>query len=237
MKVYDLLKKWVKNEMQEVLRAKGAFILTLIIAIGIAYYISSWRYGGIIELYKTENEQLKETGPVPQAVKELETKIIDLQKIIIPISVAAPVDPISGKIKFGNITFETALCSNLDDALDLIKNKKYDLAISKAKKMDEYLPFYLGGIYVRFLINQAKEYNDEAAKQAKLILKEIPEDYKKNEIKKIYSFMVNYHLSKNNKKEAEDIAIKALNIWPEDEKLFQSFEEIFKYRPTISENE
>ncbi|MFZ5770986.1 MAG: hypothetical protein ACOY4W_06120 [Thermodesulfobacteriota bacterium] len=45
----EILKEWVKNEMEEVLRAKTAFIVTLIIASCIAYLAASWRYNGIIE--------------------------------------------------------------------------------------------------------------------------------------------------------------------------------------------
>ena len=51
--MFDWLKSWIKNDMQIVLRAKLAFTTTLILAFCLAYWAASWRYGGVIDSYKS----------------------------------------------------------------------------------------------------------------------------------------------------------------------------------------
>jgi hypothetical protein len=44
-----IIRNWIKTEMNIVLKAPGAFILTLIIAVSIAYFAAHWRYDRIID--------------------------------------------------------------------------------------------------------------------------------------------------------------------------------------------
>ena len=42
--MYEIFKEWIKTEMREVLKARFAFIFTLIIAFSLAYGAAYWRY-------------------------------------------------------------------------------------------------------------------------------------------------------------------------------------------------
>ncbi|KKL27433.1 hypothetical protein LCGC14_2385240, partial [marine sediment metagenome] len=52
---------------------------------------------------------------------------------------------------------------------------------------------------------------------------------KKHRTQDVYVFIIKYDLSKGRKKAAEDHALAALKLWPEDQKLNESFKAIFGY--------
>ena len=195
-----------------------------------------------IELLEEQVEKSEKIDAIPQVIEGLETKIIEIQKMIFPLATVTPIDLITGEIVFGQSFFiETNLTMDLLKALNLIHKKKYDLALSMAVEMDKYCEFYLGNYYIRFLVNQAKGYKDEAAKFADLILKKIPTEYKPSDhhqfnLKKVYEFKIDYSLSQSDKKQAEEANLKALELWPNEKKFIQLFEKNFGYKPTMLNN-
>ncbi|MBO1224208.1 MAG: hypothetical protein JYX80_07245 [Candidatus Scalindua sediminis] len=182
-----------------------------------------------IDLMEEQIKTLKDFGAVPDALRNLENKIISLEEKIIPLSVATKVDPITGRCQFGAMDSPTDLSQNFSEALVLIKDKKFDIALAKADEMGKLLPSFLGSTYIRFLVNKEKKFDDEAAKYARLILQKIPGD---NRTQDVYVFIIKYDLSKGRKKAAEDHALAALKLWPEDQKLNESFKAIFGYTPS-----
>ena len=68
--MFEAVRNWMKSDMNIVLQAKGAFILTLILAVVIAYFAASWRYDvlndaliikheGIIKKYEAGTQNLR----------------------------------------------------------------------------------------------------------------------------------------------------------------------------------
>jgi len=183
-----------------------------------------------IELLKEHVETLKDVGAVPKAVKRLQEQIESLQEQLRPLTLVTKVDPITGRGKMGVMSFGTTLTQDLTEAQDLLKEKKYDLALAKAAEMEEKLPNFLGATYIRFKVNKAKGYKNEAANHAQKLIEGLPKDKR---IKKVYTFLINYLLSQSKKKDAENLGINALQLWPDDNKLSKSFERVFGYKPSI----
>jgi tetratricopeptide (TPR) repeat protein len=183
-----------------------------------------------IDLLERENKRLSEEGPVPEAVKKLESQIQELRNQLRPLTMLTKIDQITGRCDMGRMSFGTILTTDFAEAQKLIEEKKFDLALAKADEMEKNLPDFVGATYVRFKVNQAKGYDDETASVAEELISRIPED---NRIEDVYVFLVNHYLRKNEKKKAEETSLKALNLWPEDEKLHESFEQVFGYKPSL----
>lgn len=183
-----------------------------------------------IDLLERENKRLSEEGPVPEAVKKLEGQIQELRNQLRPLTLVTKIDQITGRCKMGMMDFGTKLTKDFVEAQKLIEEKKYDLALAKADEMEEKLPDFVGATYVRFKVNQAKGYDDETASVAEKLISILPKD---NRIEDVYIFLINYYLRKNEKKKAEETSLKALTLWPEDEKLHESFEQVFGYKPSL----
>ena len=126
----------------------------------------------------------------------------------------------------------TELSSDFSQALKLVEEKKYDLALQKAEDMQERLPSFLGQHYVRFLVNKDKGYDDAAADNAAFLIKQRSTDKR---LPNVYMFLINYHLSKDRKAKAEELALEALEMWPENDVLAESFTKVFGYTPTMKE--
>ena len=184
-----------------------------------------------IDLLERENKRLSEEGPVPEAVKKLESQIKELRNQLRPLTMVTKIDQITGRCDMGMMSFGTILTTDFAEAQRLIEEKKFDLALAKSDEMEGKLPDFVGAIYVRFKVNQAKGYGNEAAIIAEELISKIPED---NRIEDVYVFLVNHYLMKKEKKKAEETSIKALTLWPKDEKLQESFEKVFGYKPALS---
>ena len=183
-----------------------------------------------IELLQEQVETLKTVGEVPDAVRDLESKIEDLQQQLRPLTLVTKIDPITGRCDSGMMSFGTELTEDLIEAQNLIKDKKYDIALAKAKAMEEKLPGFAGAPYIRFKVNEAKGYQDEAASDAHILIEALPEDKR---IQSVRLFLVNHLLSKGQKKEAEESCLKAIALCPDDDTLRNSFVQIFGYEPSI----
>jgi tetratricopeptide (TPR) repeat protein len=183
-----------------------------------------------IDLLERQVEQLSQVGAVPEAVNELKTEISDLKNQLLPLTVVTQVDPVTGRCKFGGMDSPTDLSRDLAKCLKLVEGKKYDLALSTADAMEKRLPSFLGSHYIRFLVNKEKNYTNEAASEAEILLKAESDDKR---FANVYVFLINHYLSQERKKQAEELALKALALWPEDKLLSDSFIKIFGYKPTI----
>ena len=183
-----------------------------------------------IELLKERVEILKDVGAVPKAVKRLQEQIESLQEQLRPLTLVTKVDPITGRAESGVMSFGTTLTQDLTEAQDLLKEKKYDLALAKAVEMEEKLPNFLGATYIRFKVNEVKGYKNEAAKHAQKLIEGLPKDQR---IQEVYIFLIDHLISQNKKKDAENLGINALQLWSDDKELSQSFERVFGYKPSI----
>ena len=185
-----------------------------------------------IDLLERQVQQLSDVGAVPEAVADLKSDFADLRDKLLPLTIVTQVDPVTGRCKFGGMDSPTDLSSDFTQALKLVEQKKYDLALQKAKDMEARLPSFLGPHYVRFLVNKEKGYADAAAENAAFLIKQNSPDKR---FSNVYVFLINHHLEKKEKPKAEELALQALDLWPEDETLAKSFTTIFGYTPTKEE--
>ena len=184
-----------------------------------------------IALLERQVEQLSDVGAVPQAVRHLAAKFDELRDKVSPLLAVTRFDPITGRMKFGGMDSPTDLSRAFSATLTLIKEKKYDIALAEADRLEELSPGFTGSTYLRYLVNKDKQFEDEAANLASSIVAEIPDDMR---IKEVYSYLANYHLRQGAKQEAEAVTLKALGPWPEDEVMKESFRKIFGYVPSRS---
>jgi len=226
----------------EAVRAKNVWkiilkftILTAVICSGIWGYF----YARMIDLknerialLEQQNKQLLEFGPVPKAVEELRTDLKDLESKLTPLLLAIPLDPLTGRASFGEgLSGPTKLTIMVNEALKLIEEKKYDLALKKAEEMENIYADFPGIIYVRFLVNKKKNYKNEMIIYGTTLLEKLPNDKR---LLPVYVDVVNLYLEKGKKKSAEDYALKAMQLAPEDKALKESFKEIFGYISSLS---
>ncbi len=183
-----------------------------------------------IDLLERQVELLSDVGAVPKAVAALQSDFSDLRDKLLPLTIVTQVDPVTGRCKFGGMDSPTELSTDFSQALKLVEEKKYDLALQKAEEMEKLLPSFLGSHYVRFLVNKDKGYADEAAAEAEILIENGSADER---LSNVYVFLINHYLSKTQKSKAEELAIKALKLWPEDKALAESFTKVFGYTPTI----
>jgi len=184
-----------------------------------------------IDMLERENKRLAEEGPVPEAVKRLEEQIEELRNQLKPLTMVTKIDQITGRCDMGMMRFGTELTTDLAAAQKLIEEKKYDLALAKADEMEAKLPDFVGSVYLRFKIYQAKDFDVDAATAARSLISKLPEDKR---IEEVYVFLANHLLNKGKKREAEETCLKALALWPKDEKLLESFKRLFGYEPSIN---
>jgi len=114
----------------------------------------------------------------------------------------------------------------MNEALKLIDEKKYDLALKKAEEMENIYADFPGILYVRFLINKEKNYQNEMITYATALLEKLPNDKR---LLPIYSDVINFYLEKGERKVAEDYALKAIQLAPEDKAQKESFKKIFHF--------
>ena len=60
------------------------------------------------------------------------------------------------------------------------------------------------------------------------VIEKLPEDKR---ISKVYVALINHYLKRNAKVEAERLAARALQLWPTDQQLIESFKKVFGYLP------
>jgi tetratricopeptide (TPR) repeat protein len=178
-----------------------------------------------IHLLERENKRLTEEGPVPEAVKRLE-------KVLIPLALTFPMDPLNGRVTIGvgqeNATQITML---IIEAEELIKEKKFDLAVIKLDEIEEVFPGFPGTPYFRFLIEMDKENEKEAVVHAEQAIQNLPDDRR---ILSAYKYAVKVNIKVENKKKAEDLCLTAIKLDPDDNKLRDFFKSTFGYEPSIS---
>lgn len=185
-----------------------------------------------IALLERQNKQLSEVGAVPEAVKNLQTGIETLARQLAPLLAVTSVDPLTGRAKFGGMDSPTDLSRDMTVAMDLVTEKKYDLALQKADDMRKRYPDFVGADYIYFLVNKSKGFSDEMVKYGQTIIEKLPDDERMAEI---YVTIINYYLSSGRKRKAEDLAVQALRLLPKDQALKDSFKKVFGYLPSFEQ--
>ncbi len=177
-----------------------------------------------IELLEKQNADLREFGVVPEAIKRLED-------LLIPLTLAFPMDPFIGRIKIGagqeNPTEITML---IIKAEDLRTKKKFDLAAAKLDEIDALNPAFRGTPYFRFLIERDKSNDKEALALAEQAIGNFSYDAR---ILPAYVFAVKAHLRNGNKKQAEDLCLTVIRLDPKNEKWREFFKQAFGYEPSV----
>lgn len=179
-----------------------------------------------IKLLERQNTVLRETGPVPEAVKRLEEKII-------PLTLAFPIDPFNGRVKVGTgIETASRITTLIIDAEKLRGEKKFDIAAAKLEEVEKLHQVFPGISYFRFLIEKDKGNMKEALALAERTIKFLPDDPR---ILLAYEFAVKANLQFGEKKRAEDLCLKAISLDPENKRWRDFFKVSFGYEPAITE--
>lgn len=177
-----------------------------------------------IKLMEMQNKYLRESGPVPKAVKELGDRLI-------PLTLAFPMDPIDGRVSVGTaIKTPTEISELIIKAEEFRKGKKFDLAAAKLDEIDALLPGFRGTPYFRFLIEKDKLNTKEALALAEEAIQNLPDDIR---VLPAYKFAVEAHVQNGDKKQAEDICRTAIELDPENKTWQKFFKESFGYEPSV----
>lgn len=218
----------------------GLIVITIVMCAGVFGFIYKYMEDSYnnrldlkndtIDMLERENKRLAEEGRVPEAVKRLEGQIEELRSQLRPLTLVTKIDQITGRCKIGMMSFGTELTTDFAAAQKLIDEKKYDLALAKADEMEAKLPDFVGSVYLRFKVQRAKGYDEDAALLGKSLISKLPQDTR---IMEVHLFLMNYLLHKGEKKEAEQFCLKSLALWPKDEELLESFKRVFGYEPAI----
>ncbi len=177
-----------------------------------------------IDMLERENKRLAEEGPVPEAVKRLEDRLI-------PLTLAFPMDPFNGRVNVGTgIEIPTEITMLIIKAEEFRKGKKFDLAAAKLDEIDGLYPSFRGTPYFRFRIEREKSNAKEALALAEQSIRNLPDDAR---VLEAYEFAVRAHIQNENKKQAEDLCLTAIRLDPENEKWREFFKQAFGYEPSV----
>ena len=177
-----------------------------------------------MELLKEQNNQLRQDGAVPEAVK-------DLEKRLIPLTLAFAIDPLNGRLKVGSAQENpTEITMLIIKAEELRKEKKFDLASEKLDEIINHHPTFRGTPYFRFLIEKDKGNAQEALTLAEEAIEYLSEDER---ILPAYAFAIEENLKNGQKKVAEDLCLDAIRLDPKNESFRSFFKENFNYEPSI----
>jgi len=177
-----------------------------------------------IALLERENKRLTEEGPVPEAIKRLEQRII-------PLTLAFAVDPFDGRVSVGaGQTGPTEITMLIIKAEGLRKEKTFDLAAATLDEIERLYAEFSGLPYFRFLIERDKGNANEALALSEQAIEKLPNDRR---VLLAYEFAVNANLTSGNKKKAEELCLGAIQLDPKNDKWRTFFQEAFGYTPSI----
>jgi tetratricopeptide (TPR) repeat protein len=219
-----------KEKTATLLRLKTAVTLvitTVMVVSGVWGFIFFQRIelkNDYIDLLREQNRQLSEFGGVPEEIKRLE-------ELLIPLSLAIPMDPLNGRVNVGvAIGTPTEITTLIIEAQDLVNKKKFDLAEAKLREIKALHPSFLGTVYLEFWMEKEKGNTREALTLAEDVIQHLSDDER---ILPAYEFAVETNLQSGNRKKAEDLCLAAMQLDPENESWRSFLEENFGYRPSI----
>jgi hypothetical protein len=216
----------------------GACTAVGIIIYGVVQYHSNKKIEVLNEQLKSKDiqvdilkEQVKSAEKqVSQNTIHIHERLSALEQQIRLLGLSTQIFPTTGGMRMGNMVGGSPLEPYIVQAREYISQKQFDLALKKSDEMQDILPGFHGSAYIKYLVNREKGFDDEAAKYAKELLLETPLSTQKDEARisvqkttdgsltdasltHVYKYLTEYLLKKNHKKEAEDLALRALFIW------------------------
>jgi len=209
---------------------KYVWVAVLIFGIGAGIGIQAWRDSGTIATLEQRVEQLKEQPST--SIMELDKSVKSLEQRITPLTLAIPMDPLSGTISLGQgITGSgTIITEKAGQVRKFIEERKFDRAEMEISEIEKLYADFPGVLYLKYELQKAKGNTEEAMEWGQKLVRRLPSDQR---LVPIYLEVANALIEKGQKAKAEAFAIEAMRLNPDDNKLRDSFKAIFGYEPSI----
>jgi len=118
------------------------------------------------------------------------------------------------------------------EAEKYVDKGKFDLALNKADEMQRIFEEF-GSLYIRYLVSKSRGHIKQASEYAEEIIKVT--NSKNARLKDVHVTLIVYYLKKDRKKEAEQLGMRTLILWPDDKGLQNAFKGAFGYlSPSVS---
>jgi len=184
-----------------------------------------------IHALEGEVQRISRIAAIPDTVAKLDARIGALESKFHIYDSAFSLDELTGRMSLGSgMSAPTVLTILFAEATELINTNKYDLCEEKIAEMNRIVPDFSGALFLKCQIAQKKGYTEDVIKYGEQLIARLPKDER---IKVIYEFVINSKLRRNEKKLAEDLALKMVRSFPNDTNVVESFVKVFGYSPSF----
>ena len=188
---------------------------------------------------------LQESGEISGVLKRIESslqkklsnfdnRLAALGSRMLPFFLAWQVDPLNGYISTGTFSSASQITGKLTEGWNHISNRRFDLALIVADEVEAMVPAFPGATMLRYKVARETGDTTAALENAAQLVRTLPAD---KQMPDVFFFLIGNLSLRNQPQLAEEYAIRALIIWPEDEALRGYVHQILGYIPDTTQKE